>query len=551
MHLGEKKGQFRRRMVVSNTYLASKKSNIVGHEEGKSVNCLLFSNKGNYLFSGGNDRNIIQWDLASGSPIFRIEVSRREPVFSLGLENEGSGDLLAVGTFSIKLWDLSSLKKSKKFVGNSNPVSLLGFKDGFILGCANERFLHLFKVETDAVSGENTTNGKEVPIHEFACEGKVICLDFFINRIEESEGDDKKKKKKKTKLKTIIQISLVALTDNNSIHMWKYDPVANVVLQSKLFKLSDSESKQPGKVLHCAFIPQVNNAAQVNGTSKSGNGTLDISALLSIDLQGTFKPTFKRIALTFGTSATNHANTDNANIEIIPVLSSDISASSKPLTKSSSTGVSANNNNAASAPVAAKRVSNLDGTLNAVIPQSSLTFQELLLASNKNEISSDPENDDDEQIEESTKTPKDDETEQENNNNNNNNNNNDSTPFNLPKVDSLSNALLQALISKDKQLLEQTLSSATSVAGKALVDPTVMKLPAGHVIELLTVLVEKVYSSPQRGAHLIMWIQSVLVHHTGKKKKIFLFFIFLFFIFFFLLPINENLKIFFFLYYSL
>eukprot|EP01006_Ploeotia_vitrea_P034773 TRINITY_DN65798_c8_g6_i4.p1 TRINITY_DN65798_c8_g6~~TRINITY_DN65798_c8_g6_i4.p1 ORF type:complete len:734 (-),score=431.93 TRINITY_DN65798_c8_g6_i4:497-2698(-) len=80
-----------------------------------------------------------------------------------------------------------------------------------------------------------------------------------------------------------------------------------------------------------------------------------------------------------------------------------------------------------------------------------------------------------------------------------------------PSVGSLQVVLSQALRSNDNALIEYCLGQRNAVVIKRTID----RLAAPDVISLLQRLVDKFQTKPSRGQHLIVWIQEILSRHTS------------------------------------
>lgn len=81
----------------------------------------------------------------------------------------------------------------------------------------------------------------------------------------------------------------------------------------------------------------------------------------------------------------------------------------------------------------------------------------------------------------------------------------------IPKADSLSVLLGQAIMNEDKALLEKCLS----VRNIKTVSKTARFLQVADAAKLLKVLVQKLQAAPKRGEQLTTWIRAILVHHAG------------------------------------
>lgn len=76
---------------------------------------------------------------------------------------------------------------------------------------------------------------------------------------------------------------------------------------------------------------------------------------------------------------------------------------------------------------------------------------------------------------------------------------------------SLSQLLSQAIHSDDIELLEKALS----VADRNMINATIRRLSPTQVLPLLDKLLLRLQKNPNRAHHLVDWIRSCLVHHSG------------------------------------
>lgn len=75
---------------------------------------------------------------------------------------------------------------------------------------------------------------------------------------------------------------------------------------------------------------------------------------------------------------------------------------------------------------------------------------------------------------------------------------------------SISEMLSQALHSNDNTLLEACFAQTNT----SIINATVMKLPAMHVLAFLNAISERIQTSPNRGAPMTAWLRAVFVHHA-------------------------------------
>lgn len=81
----------------------------------------------------------------------------------------------------------------------------------------------------------------------------------------------------------------------------------------------------------------------------------------------------------------------------------------------------------------------------------------------------------------------------------------------VPKADSLTTVLSQALHTNDESLLEYCLN----VTNRTVINATISRLPAPFIVPLLTSLIHKFQGSPNRGPTLMQWVHQILVSHTA------------------------------------
>lgn len=81
-----------------------------------------------------------------------------------------------------------------------------------------------------------------------------------------------------------------------------------------------------------------------------------------------------------------------------------------------------------------------------------------------------------------------------------------------PKVESMTQMLVQALNSQDKRLLEEVLSNG---ANSHVMQKTVKRLPVNYLLPFVTELVHKIQASPSRGSHLVPWLKNIMTQHMS------------------------------------
>jgi len=80
-----------------------------------------------------------------------------------------------------------------------------------------------------------------------------------------------------------------------------------------------------------------------------------------------------------------------------------------------------------------------------------------------------------------------------------------------PKVESMKNALIQAIKTQDNEQLSAILHNTTI----NIVQKTVAGIPTTYVIPFLKYIISKFRSNPKFGLSLIIWMRVVLIQHTS------------------------------------
>jgi len=133
-----------------------------------SVNHLVFSKNGEFLYSCSDDQFVIQWSLSTDTLIHKFKKDT-QPLTRLALSPDET--VLAVAGTVIKLIDLASKKVTKKFGGHSKGVTALHFsEDGELLfSAANDRYVLVWDAST---ASTNTTQ-----VHSLISETNTLELD--------------------------------------------------------------------------------------------------------------------------------------------------------------------------------------------------------------------------------------------------------------------------------------------------------------------------------------------------------------------------------------
>ena len=114
------------------------------------VNDVLFSPDGATLYSCGDDKKVLTWDVSTGAAVGKALKAGKSAAHRMAVSPDGN--VLAVAGLQIKLFDTASRKSSRKLSGHALPVTCIAFSpDGELLvsGCG-DRYLSVWDASTDS-----------------------------------------------------------------------------------------------------------------------------------------------------------------------------------------------------------------------------------------------------------------------------------------------------------------------------------------------------------------------------------------------------------------
>jgi len=157
------------------------------------INDLVLTQTGQ-LFSCSEDGFICQWDVHSGQLLWKSKRLQDVPR-KLCLTSDTT--ILASGSSTIRLWDLSSKQTIKKITGHSSSLTSMKFSedDKLLLTSSNERFIYLWDCSLDSTDKK--------ALQGFVCTSGTIQTDITQQLI--SDG-----------------CTCLALLDSNSIELWNF-----------------------------------------------------------------------------------------------------------------------------------------------------------------------------------------------------------------------------------------------------------------------------------------------------------------------------------------
>eukprot|EP00124_Ichthyophonus_hoferi_P001977 Ihof_evm9s120 gene=Ihof_evmTU9s120 len=184
---------------------------LTGHTD--RVNDVAFSPNGKTLYSCSTDKQIMQWDIASGLLTSQWKGDTHS-VQSLRLNGDGAF-LLSAGR-TIKLWDLETKKIVRKYTGHENVVGGIQMTPGenaFVTMATEDRFLNMWAygegAKTTAIA---TLTLEQVPIVMAVAHWKV-CRTLAVDVIGQLHiwQPDVEKSKTAKKVKPLAPGSTVSV----------------------------------------------------------------------------------------------------------------------------------------------------------------------------------------------------------------------------------------------------------------------------------------------------------------------------------------------------
>ncbi len=94
-----------------------------------AVRCVVFASTGKQALSGGDDGSVVLWDVETGKPVQRFE-GHTGPVFSVAFAPNGAHAVSAGDDRVLRLWDVASGKEERRFEGHGAPVQAVAFSPG-------------------------------------------------------------------------------------------------------------------------------------------------------------------------------------------------------------------------------------------------------------------------------------------------------------------------------------------------------------------------------------------------------------------------------------
>jgi len=150
----------------------------------KSVNALAVSPNGEILASGGDDNNVILWDLKNGRRMLTIPAHSRG-VKALAFSRDGQTMASASDDKTVRLWNVRTGSRLLTLIGHGGEVNAIAFSpDGQTLASGSEdKTVRLWSVKSGDVRRILAGHGRAVNAVAFSPNGQVVASGSSDNTI--------------------------------------------------------------------------------------------------------------------------------------------------------------------------------------------------------------------------------------------------------------------------------------------------------------------------------------------------------------------------------
>jgi WD40 repeat protein/serine/threonine protein kinase/DNA-binding SARP family transcriptional activator len=127
---------------------------VSGHAEGAWIPAIDISPDGKQALTAGTDGVLILWDLASRTPIRRIQTGEQSPLWAVSFSPDGHNALADSSTSLLDLWDLTSATRLRGylpegFTSSMGSTAAVFHPDGkSVLAAAHNGFIYRFDLES-------------------------------------------------------------------------------------------------------------------------------------------------------------------------------------------------------------------------------------------------------------------------------------------------------------------------------------------------------------------------------------------------------------------
>ncbi|KAI8391193.1 WD40-repeat-containing domain protein [Radiomyces spectabilis] len=416
------------------------------------VTDFVFNQDGTRGYSVSHDNYIVEWNLEDGTEItkWKTEVKNAR---KLKLSHDETK--LAIASHRIHLYDVKTREVIKQYTGHASYVSHLAFspKDDILVSSAeDDRYMNVWDSQTD---NQNTNNLSSLTI-----ESNVAHIAF-----------------------SSTESAVLAVSEDGMVAIWQNAGGTSAGSSARghsrrkmirsLTRQPDSSVKIVSEEAEDAVIPILLAAFIPDNNGKS----------IMVARGSSVKPSFEAVRYT---NEETHAVMSEVTLTRHSVTNfllddASIAANNLKLSRKAYDEMSVNVLGEGDFVIQKPALKEAEA-------ESELTIEQKLQSMNVEEEEEEEEEDQEVEVtKQRVQNP---------------------TPG-VPSAGSLQQALVQALHSNDRQLLEACLGHK-----KEVVYSTVQRLPANYVIPLLKQLIARFEEKPIRAPTLLMWIQAVLLLHT-------------------------------------
>ncbi|KAG0584808.1 hypothetical protein M758_3G237500 [Ceratodon purpureus] len=431
-----------------------------------SVKSVSFSKSGQRLYSVGNDGHVCEMDSTSGQVLSNFRVSKI-PLTCVAVAEDGGS--VAVASAEVKLFDLASKQRLRKFPGHPAPVKALCFTpDGkYLLSSATgECHVVMWHVE----------GGKSAAPVTLSVEHPAVAIDVG--------GFDRDGEVRR----------VVAVTEGGVAYIWSAPTVAELgSAKPTVIRIEHSGKGSKPCVLAARFLENEEAVLVAHGTSVkphfekvslSGQEGLTIS--FNSSAEGALLPAGSAVNKTGTASAkVTVLGPDNAGEATVARPQIDVASAKKKTKKrrAETEDEEAQPSLKSSEEKGDMQTDSADTAL-TIVPDDEQTLEEKLIALKV--IEEGDAKDHNEDVQDFDKSV-------------------------VPRADSLQVLLSQALKAEDNALLEQCLN----VGDEKVILNTIRRLRPFEAAKFLTVAVSKMEGRPQRALGLVPWVRAVLLQHAS------------------------------------
>ena len=195
----------------------------------KTVRCLVYDERENILFSGGEDCRIIMWSIAKRSAVKEFIENDESPIINLGLTTFGDNFYSACENHEIHIWDLEAENKVINEIKDEDMRMIDFSKDGVKYLYVKEQTIVVKEFKSDEVILEWKVKSKINSI-KFGGNGETIIFggaDQLVSVINLNAHPLKVLQYKGLEAEiTFVEISdkiIAAGTDDGQIQHWRFD----------------------------------------------------------------------------------------------------------------------------------------------------------------------------------------------------------------------------------------------------------------------------------------------------------------------------------------